>query len=224
MMQIIDIQASGNHLIKPTQGHSDKVSTKGDLRRRRIIDAAAQCFRMEGFHGASIARIAKLAEMSPGHLYHYFPTKDQIVEAIVEEEESELGEFINALDGKKGQGDFLTTISAQIEAMIERSLQPQYLCLMLEISAEAARNPKIAQVLQQSDQRVAERFAQMARELGGVAAAQCEDEAEFRARLEILPVLFAGLAQRSIHNGALDRAQMVRLVKDILNYLWSSTP
>lgn len=33
--------------------------SKGDLSRLRVLDAAAECFRREGFHGSSIARISQ---------------------------------------------------------------------------------------------------------------------------------------------------------------------
>ena len=56
---------------------------RGQLRRQQILDAAAACFVREGFHGASIARIAKAAGMSPGNLYHFFPGKEAMIAALV---------------------------------------------------------------------------------------------------------------------------------------------
>ncbi|QYU68460.1 TetR/AcrR family transcriptional regulator [Leptolyngbya sp. 15MV] len=50
-----------------------------DKRRRQILDAALRCFRESGFRGASVSDICKVAGMSPGHLYHYFPSKEAIV-------------------------------------------------------------------------------------------------------------------------------------------------
>ena len=55
-----------------------------ELRRDQVLDAAAQCFRAEGFHGASMARIAAAAGMSVGHIYQYFTNKDAIIIALCE--------------------------------------------------------------------------------------------------------------------------------------------
>jgi AcrR family transcriptional regulator len=57
---------------------------RGQVRRQRILDAAAACFVREGFHGASIARIAKAAGMSAGNLYHFFESKEAIIGALVQ--------------------------------------------------------------------------------------------------------------------------------------------
>jgi len=57
---------------------------RGEARRAQILDAAADCFRNHGFHGASIAQISKSAGMSAGHIYHYFANKEAIIAAIVE--------------------------------------------------------------------------------------------------------------------------------------------
>lgn len=197
-------------------------ASKGEVRRRQVIEAASDCFRREGFHGASIARISKVAGMSPGHIYHYFPNKEMIVSAIVEEDESELAGLIRTLDQDKSKSGFLEIVSSQIDQMVERSLKPEHLSLMLEIAAEAARNPVIAKILEESDQRTADRFAEMASRMGDAYLKNAEENPDLRARLEILPVLFAGLSLRSVHKGKLDKERMAQLIKDIIAYIWSA--
>src|SRR5476649_2466882 len=55
-------------------------------RCRQVLDAASVCFAQEGFHGTSMARLAKAAGMSVGHIYHYFDGKEAIIAAIVQRE------------------------------------------------------------------------------------------------------------------------------------------
>src|ERR1700726_4224170 len=57
---------------------------KHDEKRRHILEAAEGCFRRDGFRGASISDICAAAQMSPGHLYHYFDSKEAIIEALFE--------------------------------------------------------------------------------------------------------------------------------------------
>ena len=64
------------------QQHQHEAS-RAAARRQQILNAAAQCFREHGFHGASIAQISKTAGMSPGHIYHYSENKEAIIAAIV---------------------------------------------------------------------------------------------------------------------------------------------
>jgi TetR/AcrR family transcriptional regulator len=51
----------------------------------RIVHAARRRFREEGVDGASLRTIARDAKTSIGMVYYYFPTKDDLFFAVVEE-------------------------------------------------------------------------------------------------------------------------------------------
>lgn len=197
-----------------------KTPAKGDLRRRQVLEAAGECFRREGFHGTSIARISRAAGMSPGHIYHYFANKEAIVEALVEQEENDIDSLIHALERENESADLLDVVSRQIDYIVERGNEPEYVSLMLEIAAEASRNPRVAQVVQESDLRLARRFTALVQRLGGPHMARLDGDPELRARLEMLPLLLFGLHMRSISNPHLDRPRMGRLMKDVIAQLW----
>ncbi len=62
-----------------------KVSEKhSEARRRQIIDAAYQCFARKGFHQATMRDIYEEADLSPGAVYHYFSSKDEIIQASLD--------------------------------------------------------------------------------------------------------------------------------------------
>ena len=52
-------------------------------RTERIIQAAAQMFRDLGFDAVRMEAIAALAAVSAGTVYNYFPTKRDLLVAIV---------------------------------------------------------------------------------------------------------------------------------------------
>ncbi len=59
-----------------------KVSREhSEARRQQIIDAAYRCFARKGFHQATMRDIYNEASLSPGAVYHYFESKDEIIEA-----------------------------------------------------------------------------------------------------------------------------------------------
>lgn len=62
---------------KVTEAHSA-------ARRQQIIDAAYRCFARKGFHQATMRDIYEEARLSPGAVYHYFPSKDAIIQASFE--------------------------------------------------------------------------------------------------------------------------------------------
>jgi AcrR family transcriptional regulator len=62
---------------KVTEAHSA-------ARRQQIIDAAYRCFARKGFHQATMRDIYAEANLSPGAVYHYFDSKDAIIQASFE--------------------------------------------------------------------------------------------------------------------------------------------
>src|SRR5262245_34396853 len=52
-------------------------------RRRDILDSAAALFKRDGFAATSIEQIAELAELSAGTVYNYFPSKGDLLLALV---------------------------------------------------------------------------------------------------------------------------------------------
>jgi AcrR family transcriptional regulator len=50
-----------------------------DKRREAILEAAAHLYARRGFQGASVADLARAAGTSKSLIYHYFPSKDDIL-------------------------------------------------------------------------------------------------------------------------------------------------
>jgi len=53
--------------------------------RRRILDTARRLFNEAGVSRVGVREVARALEMSPGNLAYHFPTKDDLVEALVVE-------------------------------------------------------------------------------------------------------------------------------------------
>ena len=54
-------------------------------KRRTILDAAARVFARKGFHTSRVGDIAEEAGVAHGLLYHYFASKDEVLETIFRE-------------------------------------------------------------------------------------------------------------------------------------------
>lgn len=72
---------------------------RGDgAKRRQIIDGACRMFLAQGFDAASMGSIAREAGVSKGTLYVYFKSKEELFEAIVEEQCRVQAEYVFTLD------------------------------------------------------------------------------------------------------------------------------
>src|SRR6202171_6668331 len=67
-------------------------------KRRQIIEGARSLFLAQGFDAASMGEIARKAGVSKGTLYVYFESKEQLFEAIVEDERAAQAEQVFSLD------------------------------------------------------------------------------------------------------------------------------
>lgn len=53
--------------------------------RRHILAAALKLFSRRGYHGTSIRDIAEAARASTGNVYHHFPDKEAIFDALIQD-------------------------------------------------------------------------------------------------------------------------------------------
>ncbi len=67
-------------------------------KRRVILDAAITVFAREGFHRCRVSDIAREANVAYGLVYHYFRSKDQVLDTLFTERWSLLLEAISEAD------------------------------------------------------------------------------------------------------------------------------
>ncbi|MCA8161749.1 TetR/AcrR family transcriptional regulator [Burkholderia cepacia] len=122
-----------------------------EAKRRQILDAAIDCFARDGFHATSTAAICKAAGMSPGNLFHYFPTKASIIEAVAQDDQREMAElFARHADAD----DALAAIEEIALTLMELSSDPVYARICVETAAEATRNPDVAALFAANEAQV----------------------------------------------------------------------
>jgi AcrR family transcriptional regulator len=92
-------------------------ASKGDRTRKRLLDAAAAEVARCGVAGTSINAIAAAAGLKTGSVYFHFESKDQLVEAMLEEGLSASLAFLDkALALVPGDADAATRLAAAIRA------------------------------------------------------------------------------------------------------------
>ncbi len=55
-----------------------------ELRRNQIIEAAAKCISKKGFHHTSMQDIVAESGLSPGAIYLYFKSKEEIIKTVAD--------------------------------------------------------------------------------------------------------------------------------------------
>ncbi|MFD1332950.1 TetR/AcrR family transcriptional regulator [Methylopila musalis] len=170
---------------------SETRSRRADDQRRRILDAAVACFARSGFHAASMQQICAEAGMSPGALYRYFPSKDSLIEAIVERDRADVPELLAPLLEAED------VVGALVEAgvrFMSGALQPDGMPIYAELCAEAVRNPHIHAINQRCEREIHDLLTRVVRR--GQALGQIDPALDPVEAVRLLSALADGLATR----------------------------
>jgi TetR/AcrR family transcriptional regulator, repressor for uid operon len=124
------------------QSPASGVSAPAAERKSRILDAAERCFVRTGFHRATMQDVARECAMSPGNLYRYFASKDDLVAGLAGRDREEMqGDFAHLRDASD---PLKTFVALGRRHLVE---EPRAKSIMMqEIWAEASRNPRIAAI------------------------------------------------------------------------------
>jgi TetR/AcrR family transcriptional repressor of uid operon len=115
-------------------------------KRQEILAVAHSCFLRHGLQGASISMICKEAAISPGHLYHYFPSKEAIIEQMADDYLLQLHAHFNG----HGVNDGIATVLLSELWSMKGWHELAHCRILFELLAEAGRNKKIYAILKEN--------------------------------------------------------------------------
>jgi AcrR family transcriptional regulator len=183
--------------------------------RDRILEAAQQCFIEHGFHAASMASIATTANMSAGLIYRYFDSKSAIVQAIIARQLEDNRANIASLRSDPDLGRRILDLFARWRT---RDPSVTNAALLLEMSAQATRDPQVAAALVQADRITGAEFIAWLRERAQQAGKHPDDR-DLRARALALKAFIEGLAVRAVREPDFDASVAQAAVELLLPLL-----
>ncbi|MFF0622832.1 TetR/AcrR family transcriptional regulator [Streptomyces sp. NPDC004296] len=208
-------------------GGKPQLTRQGSLRRTSLLDAAESVLVAKGNADASLRAIAGEAGVRVGHLQHYFPTRADLIKAVLERALDRSLERLAETTGLRMSREDPSVIEVPeggraepdrvVAVVLAEQEDPQLVRLYVEVWALAARDDEIAAVVREFYQKYVahvETFVQQGRP---------EWSAEFcRARAETFVALVEGAAlMRSgiagSRSGAMDTQlaqQAVQLLRD----------
>lgn len=76
-------RSNGSAAVVSVADATGATRSKSELKRRRIVDAAARVFAERGYQGATLAEIAELAGTQAGSLYYHFDSREHLVDEML---------------------------------------------------------------------------------------------------------------------------------------------
>ncbi|MDD0858606.1 TetR/AcrR family transcriptional regulator [Arthrobacter alpinus] len=168
--------------------------TKGELRREALLEAAEHVLVTAGNANATMRNFAAASNVRIGHLQHYFPTRSDLMQALLDRVLQRSLTWMRESTGVDLERDSHARITREESGQIASSLMqqqndPTTVRLYVEIWAMAASDDAIAAVLRDFYSQYAE-YVQLI-----VKRAQPEMEtATQQARANSIVALFEGAA------------------------------
>ena len=182
-------------------------------RREHILDAAEVCFARSGFHRTTMQDICKVALISPGALYVYFDSKEDLIAGLAERDRADFGERFAELSGS---ADFMKSMGELGNRYFDE--EPAYKRTMcLEIGLESTRNPKVGEIYRSVDRFVNGSFEKLFRRLadeGRIAPNQ-----DIPTLAKVFSVIGDGMFMRRALDPDFDAKTLVPAVMELVGKL-----
>jgi AcrR family transcriptional regulator len=130
-------------------------------RREHILDAAERCFARAGFHATTMQDICREAGVSPGAVYVYFASKEDLISGIAERDRQE---FQTRFASLAAAPDFFAALQelGQLYFVADHPLRHR---ICIETGLEATRNETVGTIHRSVDTYVRESFEDLFRRM-----------------------------------------------------------
>lgn len=182
-------------------------------RREHILDAAEHCFARSGFHATSMQDICREARVSPGALYVYFASKEELIAGLAERNRQDFqARFAQLADAS----DFFAALAAIGNAyFVEDESYRRLLCI--EIGLESTRSAQVGEIHRSVDDFVHSNFEQLFQRMIDEGRIRPNHDAAALAR--IFMVIGDGLFWRSAIDSKFDMAKTIPDVVEVIRQL-----
>jgi AcrR family transcriptional regulator len=114
-------------------------SISQEEKRRQLLDAAVRVFARSGYHDCRVGDITEEAGVAHGLLYHYFDSKEEVLEAVFRDAWTDV---LDAFDGIEASDETPREQLAHVAAILLRSWRrnPDLVRVLVR---EVARGPQV---------------------------------------------------------------------------------
>lgn len=201
---------------------AEMVLTAADARMSDLLDAVRKVFAAKGFERASMQDLAKAANMSAGNFYRYFPSKDAIIEAMVQRE---LDYIEVKFQYVKSSDDPIETLREGLAEQLSID-DPEDCAIWAEIIAAANRREEIAVLFARLEAAIVGSIAGIFAQVAGIDPKLAARRYDAHARMMFMIIQGIKMRQRR-HDGVVTedlRGLALRTLNDILDDVRPASP
>lgn len=185
-----------------------------EARRRQVLAAAAACFARKGFHQTTMHDICLEADLSPGAVYRYFCSKEDIIGAICAVADERHRALIKAVEERGDTLEVLEELANFFFSGLDVHAPDDAMSIDIELWAESLCNPRVAAVTRRGLDNVREPFTEIVR--------RAQERGEINPRLDpdsvarVMLSFFDGLLLQKVLDRDVDIWKYVAVVKAMM--------
>jgi AcrR family transcriptional regulator len=190
-----------------------------EARRQQILDAALECFAREGFHRTTMQEIVQQSELSPGAIYSYFKSKEEIIIALADERHAQEKALISVAGEQEDAGKILRDLGQSFLGALLDADEQKRRRVGVQLWAEALRNPQLLAIVRRGVDEPRRQFAALLSDL--------QQRGEFPARLSpdatarMMIALFQGFILQQAWDEQADVSSYIHNIEELFQLLLS---
>jgi AcrR family transcriptional regulator len=179
--------------------------------RAALVAAGRELFGTSGFAATSVDDIARAARVTTGALYHHFPTKAAVFEAVFEQVHADL--LAASMAAAAGAADTIELLAAGFGAFLDKVLEPEVQRIIITDAPAVLGLARFTEL----DERYAYAATVAALEAANAAGALRVDDPPTLARLLLGALTRAGLLIASSPEPAATRDAVAATLRALIS-------
>ena len=194
-----------------------------ELRRQQILDAAAACFSNRGFHPTTMQDICREADLSPGAVYRYFPSKESIIQAMCERGGNRNAGAIQEALQREGTLEVLNFLIETFFIELETLHSHSECALNVELIAEAPRNEHVRAWLTRNLHDARSMFMDLMQ--AGQEKGEIDPTLDVASISQVMVALYHGFITQKLVDPAMDVGKYAQVMRSLFGgTFWLGDP
>jgi AcrR family transcriptional regulator len=208
---------------KKPRTQPERAAPASPARREEVLEAALELIAEHGVAGASLRMLARRLGMSQPSLYHYFPSKDQLISAILDHSTQRMLGAGSSVPPPRSVDDAARFVRDAVLELYATESHPRFVRFLFSVAVESKKHRPLVERL--FEERLRPSFGVLAQMLAATPAEQ--DYVHEVMRMVVYSLGFMLLDERALLAHPAPSASTLRYsewVLDAANRLLATRP
>jgi TetR/AcrR family transcriptional regulator, transcriptional repressor of aconitase len=188
-----------------------------EKRCEQILEAAVRCFARDGLHRATMQDIVREAALSPGAIYRYFASKEDIIAAIASQRHVAERDMLHEATGGSDVHTGLHELTRVFLGQLSNPGEQEWRRVTVQLWGEALRSKRVMDVVREGLDEPLEALEALIRR--GQTEGRVSADLDAAAAARVAGAIFQGLVLQQAWDPEIDIPAYIRAAEKLLDAL-----